>query len=349
MRAMQVVELGRPLELAEVAVPEPGPGEVLLRVHACGLNFADTLIAAGRYQEKPEPPFTPGIEICGTVAALGPGSPAPRREPGSPASPGAAGSPNTSRWRPSAARRPGAMPDEEAAGFLVAYGTSHVALAWRRGCGRRDAAGARRLRRSGPDRGRDRQADGRPGDRRGARRRRSWPIAGRRERTTWSTPATTSAPSEGARRRRRGLRPGGRRRLRCGARAPPPGARLLPLGFAGGEVPQIPANILLVKNLTVSGSTWALTRRWRPRVVAASFATLFAWYVQGRLQPHVSDVLPLEAAKAGLDLLRNRRATGKVVVRVDGRPIRRRGTPPRRRPGAAAPRAARRAPPGGRR
>ena len=73
MRAMRVVEHGRPLELAEVAVPEPGPGEVLLRVHACGLNFADTLMVDGRYQEKPELPFSPGLEVCGTVVALGAG------------------------------------------------------------------------------------------------------------------------------------------------------------------------------------------------------------------------------------------------------------------------------------
>ena len=58
----------------EVPEPVPGLGEVLLRVHACGLNFADTLMAAGRYQEKPALPFAPGIEVCGTVAALGNGA-----------------------------------------------------------------------------------------------------------------------------------------------------------------------------------------------------------------------------------------------------------------------------------
>ena len=67
MRTMRIVELGRPLEMAEVPEPVPGPGEVLLRVRACGLNFADTLMAAGRYQEKPALPFAPGLEVCGTV------------------------------------------------------------------------------------------------------------------------------------------------------------------------------------------------------------------------------------------------------------------------------------------
>ncbi|MFZ9133917.1 MAG: alcohol dehydrogenase catalytic domain-containing protein, partial [Gemmobacter sp.] len=59
--------------LAEVAVPEPGPGEVRLRIRACGLNFADTLMRAGRYQERPEPPFVLGMEVAGEVEALGPG------------------------------------------------------------------------------------------------------------------------------------------------------------------------------------------------------------------------------------------------------------------------------------
>jgi NADPH2:quinone reductase len=99
-------------------------------------------------------------------------------------------------------------------------------------------------------------------------------------------------------------------------RACNPGARLLPLGFASGTVPQIPANILLVKNLTVYGLYWTALAKLRPQLVSDSIAALFGWYAQGRLHPQVSYVLPLEEAEAGLDLLRQRRATGKVVVRV---------------------------------
>ena len=73
MRAMRVHELGGGLRMDEVDRPQPGPGEVLLKVHACGVNFADTLIVAGRYQEKPPLPFAPGMEVCGTVEALGEG------------------------------------------------------------------------------------------------------------------------------------------------------------------------------------------------------------------------------------------------------------------------------------
>ena len=62
MRTMRIEALGQPLVLADAPSPSPGPGEALVRVRACGLNFADTLMAAGRYQEKPALPFAPGIE-----------------------------------------------------------------------------------------------------------------------------------------------------------------------------------------------------------------------------------------------------------------------------------------------
>jgi NADPH2:quinone reductase len=99
-------------------------------------------------------------------------------------------------------------------------------------------------------------------------------------------------------------------------RACNPEARILPLGFASGAVPQIPANILLVKNLTVLGFYWGGYARINPAVLTDSFRVLFDWYGAGKLKPHVSTVLPLEQANAGLELLRNRKATGKVVIRI---------------------------------
>ena len=100
-------------------------------------------------------------------------------------------------------------------------------------------------------------------------------------------------------------------------RACNPEARLLPLGFASGRVPQIPANYLLVKNLHVLGFYWGGYMRVNPKVLTDSFAVLFDWYAQGRLKPHVSHVLPLEQANEALDLLRTRKATGKVVVEIN--------------------------------
>ena len=106
--------------------------------------------------------------------------------------------------------------------------------------------------------------------------------------------------------------------FKAALRACNPEARLLPLGFASGEVPQIPANIILVKNLSVLGFYWGGYARVNPKVLTDSFAELFQMYADGKLKPHVSHVLPLEEANEALDLLRTRKATGKVVVQVSG-------------------------------
>jgi len=97
-------------------------------------------------------------------------------------------------------------------------------------------------------------------------------------------------------------------------RACKPEARILPLGFASGDVPQIPANVILVKNISVLGFYWGGYAKFAPHVLTESFAALFELYGEGKLTPHVSHVLPLSEINDALDLLRNRTATGKVVV-----------------------------------
>ena len=318
MRAMRVTGLGRELELCRVATPEPGPGEVLLKVHACGLNFADTLMVAGRYQEKPELPFAPGLEVCGTVVALGPGAAFPL--------PGArvaalCGSGGLAEYVAVAAERcipaPAAIPDEVVAGFLIAYGTSHVALAEKARLqpGERllvlGASGGVGL--AAVEVGRAMGAE-------------VIAVARGAEKLAMSRAAGAEHlvdAEEDIRARVKALGgadvvydPVGGEAFDAALRACNPGARLLPLGFASGTVPQIPANILLVKNLTVFGLYWGALADLRPGVLSDSIAALFGWYAQGRLHPHVSLVLPLEEAEAGLDLLRHRRASGKVVVQV---------------------------------
>ncbi|MFQ8432188.1 zinc-binding dehydrogenase [Amaricoccus sp. W119] len=93
-------------------------------------------------------------------------------------------------------------------------------------------------------------------------------------------------------------------------------ARVLPIGFAGGGVPKIPANILLVKNISVHGLYFGGLVEHRPEIAAASIKALLAWYEHGWIKPHVSHVLPLTEANAALDLLRSRSATGKVVIEM---------------------------------
>ena len=81
-------------------------------------------------------------------------------------------------------------------------------------------------------------------------------------------------------------------------------------------MPQIKSNHLLVKNLSVLGVYWGGYLQFRPDVVTDSLATLMGWYSNGRLSPHVSHVLALEAAEEGLELLRKRASTGKVVIKI---------------------------------
>src|SRR3954453_7692386 len=75
MRVAQISEFGvlEALRLEEVAEPKPGPGEVLIKVTAVGLNFFDTLLLRNKYQVTPTLPFSPGAEIAGTVEAVGEG------------------------------------------------------------------------------------------------------------------------------------------------------------------------------------------------------------------------------------------------------------------------------------
>jgi NADPH2:quinone reductase len=108
----------------------------------------------------------------------------------------------------------------------------------------------------------------------------------------------------------------GGEQFRAALRTMRPEGRMLLIGFASGTVPEIPANHLLVKNVSVTGVYWGGYLRFAPEVLTGGLATLLGWYADGRLRPHVSHVLPLDRAAEGLDLLRTRQATGKVVIRV---------------------------------
>lgn len=318
MRAMQIIRHGAPLVLAKIDRPEPGEGEVLIRVHACGVNFADTLMRAGKYQEKPTLPFAPGIEVCGTIAALGPGVTGWETGARIAASGGTGG---FAEYAAAPAARcvavPETMPDEIAAGFLVAYGTSHVALCHRAamrpgetllvlaassGVGLSaveigKALGARVI---GVARGDEKRA---VVHRAGADHVLDAGADLRAEVKALGGADVVYDPVGGD-------------AFDAALRSCNPGARIIPIGFASGHVPQIPANILLVKNLTVIGLYWGAYARLHPEILTESFAQLFAWYAEGRLHPHVSHVLPFADADAALDLLVARKATGKIVLRI---------------------------------
>ena len=106
--------------------------------------------------------------------------------------------------------------------------------------------------------------------------------------------------------------------FKAAMRASNPGGRLIPIGFASGEVPQISANILLVKNLSVIGCYWGGYMGFAPDILRDSLAELFHLYEAGRLHPHIGATYPLERAADALALMKARKSTGKVVVTMSG-------------------------------
>ncbi|WP_299281088.1 NADPH:quinone oxidoreductase family protein [uncultured Tateyamaria sp.] len=321
MRAMQVTELGQPLEMRDVPTPTPSASEVLVRIHTCGLNFGDTLIVKGTYQEKPALPATIGMEMCGTIEAAG--ADVTHLSVGQRIA-AYSGFGGLAEYAALPAEICVPIPDqmsaEDAAAFLIAYGTSHVGLGYKAGlrAGERllvlGASGGVGLTavELGKLMGAEVIAVARGADKLEIAR------AAGADHLLDSETCDLRADVKALGGADVVYDPVGGDLFMAALRACNPEARLLPLGFASGTVPQIPANILLVKNLTVIGYYWGGYTRVNPTVLTDSFAELFAWYEQGRLSPHVSHVLPLAQANEGLDLLRTRKATGKVVIRIDG-------------------------------
>ena len=317
MRALRVTRTGEPPALTDIPAPTPAPGEIALRIAACGLNFADLLMIEGRYQDTPALPFTLGMEVAGTVSALGPGTDGP--------APGArvavfGGQGGLAEAGCFPAARAMALPDGmsfvEAAAFQIAYGTSHVALAHTARLQPGEtllvlgAAGGVGLTavEIGKLMGARVIACARGSDKLEVARQ-----AG--------ADHLIDAATDDIREACRALGgvdvvydPVGGDQFTAAMRACRPEGRILTIGFASGEVPQIPANHLLVKNLSVMGLYWGGYLKFRPEVVTDSLATLFGWFAEGRIRPHVSHVLPLDRAGEALELLRARKSTGKVVV-----------------------------------
>jgi len=319
MRAMQVTAYDAPLTLQDIEIPVPGAGEILVRVDTCGMNFGDTLMIKGTYQEKPPLPFTIGMELAGTVEELGEGVSTIAKGQRIAAYRGFGG---LAEYAVLPAEVCVPIPDEmssiDAAAFLIGYGTSHVALDYRAHLkpGERllvlGASGGVGL--TAVELGKLMGAEV-IACARGQEKLQISKAAGADHLIDSETDDIRAIVKElgGA---DVVYDPVGGDQFKAALRACNPEARLLPLGFASGEVPQIPANILLVKNLTVLGVYWGGYARLRPSVLTESFRILFDWYLAGKLKPHVSNVMPLDQANDALDLLRTRKATGKVVIQV---------------------------------
>jgi NADPH:quinone reductase len=323
MQAWQVTKPEATPILAAIEQPFPAKGEIVVRVEAVGLNFADMLAIQGKYQVRHPFPYIPGMELSGVVEACGPDTtgPAPGTRILATCPAGA-----LARKIVLPAHRVSPIPDEmgfeEASGFPIAYGTSHLALTHKArlqpgetlfvtgaagGVGLTAVEIGKRL-------GARVIASARGADRLDVARR-----AGADVLIDSEAPGLKDA-----------LRAEGGVDVVYDAvggpafdealRACKPDGRLLAIGFASGIVPQVPANLLLVKNLTLSGFWYGGYETHAPDLVAASMAELLRWRAEGLIHPHVSHVLPFEAFPEGLALLRDRKATGKVVIRVGQEP-----------------------------
>lgn len=322
MRAVLCREFGPPesLKVEEIAPPEPDEGQVAIAVHAAGVNFADTLIIEGKYQDKPPMPFSPGMEAAGVVSKVGPGVTGLKEGDRVTAMLGYGGFAEEALAPASGTLKiPDSMDFVDAAGFPVAYGTSHVALRHRGdltagetllvhgaagGVGLTAVQIGRVLGANviGTARSQDKLDIARTN---GAKhvidyaeediRTRVLEITEKRGADVIYDPVGGDVFDAS---------------LRCIAWE----GRILVIGFAGGRIPQAPANYLLVKNCSVVGVFWGAYRKHNPRLIDESFDELFGWYDDGLLRPHVSNTFELDEVADAMQMMLERKSTGKIVI-----------------------------------
>lgn len=323
MRAIVCREWGAPdtLRFEEVGGRKPAPDEARIRVHAIGVNFADTLMVAGKYQVKPEFPFTPGLEAAGEVIELG--AEVRHLACGQRVLAvlrfGGAYAEEITVNADAVVPIPEAMEFVTAAAFPVAYGTAHFALTHRGHLAPGEtllvlgAAGGVGL------------AAVEIGKELGAR-----VIA-----AAGGTDKLAIAKAHGAdelidyrnesiRDRVRELTGGlgadvvfdpvGGDAFDQALRAVNWEARMLVIGFAAGRIQAVPANLILVKNISVIGVVWGAQAARDPVLVSRNLAELLRWWEKGRLKPLVATSFPLAEAGAALQALLSRRHAGKIVL-----------------------------------
>jgi NADPH2:quinone reductase len=323
---MRVHSLGgtENLVLDDVELGAPAPAEIRLKILACGVNFADSLIIAGKYQADPQLPFGPGSEVCGEILELGSevnGLAVGDRVIALTGGNGFAEEINV--LATSVVLVPASMSDDVAASFPIAYGTSHMAL-WQKA-------------RLQP--GETLVVHGAAGGV-GLTAVEIGKAMGARVIATASTEeklgiARAHGADEGINSRSEDVRvrikeltggkgadvifdPVGGEIFDASLRAINFNGRILVIGFASGTIPKIPANIVMVKNVDILGLNWPNYRAHAPELLAQSFQQLMDWYSEGKIKPLVSKVFSLEETAAAIDHVAGRQAKGKVVVRPKG-------------------------------
>lgn len=311
------------LVVEDLDSPQIKKGEVLLDVHAAGVNFPDTLIIEGKYQFKPPFPFSPGGEAAGVVAAVG--------EKISHLKVGDRVMALTG-WGSFAEQVavsgqnvlpiPAEMDFTTAAAFSMTYGTSMHALKQRAnlqpgetllvlgasgGVGLAaveigKAIGARVIAAASTNEKLEiaRKA--------GADELINYSEASLRERLKELTDGQGVDVI---------YDPVGGKLFEEAFRSIAWNGRMLVVGFAaGGEIPALPANLPLLKGASLIGVFWGAFAQRQPQDNAANFKQLFAWYAEGKLKPLVSQTFALEQAAEAIDTLGQRKAVGKLVVKV---------------------------------
>jgi NADPH2:quinone reductase len=319
MRAWRVHELGEPqdvLRLDDVPEPEAGPGMLRLKVDAVALNFPDVLLCRGMYQEKPELPFTPGLEVCGTVLD---GPRAGERVLAGPGLPRGGMAEQVVVPEVGAHAVPDGMPAAKAASMLITYQTGYVGLHRRAqlkagetllvhagagGVGSAaiqlgKAAGARVIATAGgPDKvkvceelGADVAVDYTADDFVAVVKD---VTAGRGADVIYDSVGGDTFDKS----------------RKCIAFE----GRIVVVGFAGGRIADAPTNHALVKNYSVVGLHWGLYRHFEPQIFVDTHAALIDLWSKGQVDPLVGAELPLEEAPQALTRLSDRGTIGKVVL-----------------------------------
>ena len=325
MKTWQVTHYGEPEEmtLADAAAPSPGPGEVLIRNRACGLNFFDILQCQGKYQSKPDFPFTIGAEIAGTVAQVGEGVQgiAPGQRVASlPRGGGFAEYTVVTASR--AYPIPDAMSFEQAAAMPVVYQTSLFALNHRArlregewllvhagasGVGTAaiqlgKAMGAKVIATAGSDdkvaycrnQGADHALNYRDG---------SWVDAVKRIAGRFGADVIYD--------------PVGGDVFDLSTKVIAPDGRLLVVGFTSGRIPSLAANRALLKNMSLVGVFWGRHCDEHPGYMESLHNQLIGMYDSGTIRPPVGATYPFEEAPRGIRDLANRNVLGKAILTLE--------------------------------
>ena len=316
------------LELVDLPDPVASKGDVLLRVHAVGVNYPDVLIIEDKYQFQPERPFSPGGEVSGVIEAVGEGVTNVRPGDRVLALPGWGGMQeklvvDASRCVPI----PDAMPFEEAAAFVLTYGTTHFALKYRANLqpgeklfvpGAAGGTGIAAIE-LGKAMGAEVFAGVSSEDKLAMAKEK-----GADDGLVYPTGDLDRAAQKQLSDAIKGMGGGGVDVVYdCvgGDYAEPMlramnwDGRFLVIGFPAG-IPKIPLNLTLLKNCQIVGVFWGAWTARRPDQFQESLKELFGFYAGGRIRPHVSETFPLERGGDAIRLLADRKAKGKLVVSV---------------------------------